>query len=149
MFKNLTLNEQPRPPGPTNGRLSPKSVRKWGFCLLQWADSPFPCFKNNSKAATNCHECYLKQRMLSQTVSASYTWPCFDLDLHQNPLHLKDQRKPPCVPLLTLHDLRLDPLFCKRCYKSLVVVFLVQRVQASKVPPSEFCLSACLRRFGL
>ncbi len=42
MFKNLTLSEQPRPPGLTDGSLSPEGVHSRGFSQaidVNWAAS--------------------------------------------------------------------------------------------------------------
>ncbi len=44
MSKNLTLSKQPRPRGPTDSHLSPKSVRLWGYPINEthhsWLASP-------------------------------------------------------------------------------------------------------------
>ncbi len=80
MFKNLTLNEQPRPPGPTDGRLSPKSVRKWGF-FLESPGQRNPDERTNPSWANSepwSHGCSLKLgstvRMFCMKRYAQNTW---------------------------------------------------------------------------
>ncbi len=86
MFKNPSLSGQPRPPGPTNGRLSPQSVRWWGFYLrnsrLQPLTHKLPSWSYTCHGwllyhcIRMCYLCYGKFECKGSSVrrDAGYTW---------------------------------------------------------------------------